>query len=91
MALDESGQKATFFCLDWIANFELIEDPCNSIVKIMRINPWIPACINASYTPGVDFSQYILNAISGLPVTKFNYTPKLSQVFWIRFIMVYKI
>lgn len=57
------------------ADFDLIEDPRDGIVKIMEINPRIPACIKASFNAGVDFVENIVNGSLGLPLTKYKYEP----------------
>ena len=43
------------------ADFDLIEDPRDGIIKIMEINPRVPACIKASIISGVDFVNSIVN------------------------------
>ncbi len=57
------------------ADFDLIEDPRDKIIKIMEINPRIPACIKASFHSGVDFVENIVNCSVGLPLTEFTYKP----------------
>jgi predicted ATP-grasp superfamily ATP-dependent carboligase len=57
------------------ADFDLIEDPRDGIVKIMEINPRIPACIKASLNAGVDFVENIANSSLGLPIKKYSFNP----------------
>lgn len=57
------------------ADFDLIEDPRDGIVKILEINPRIPACIKASFNSGVDFVENIVHASLNYPITKYTYTP----------------
>lgn len=49
--------------INWegFADFDLIEDPRDGIIKIMEINPRVPACIKASIISGVDFANLIVN------------------------------
>ncbi|WP_319502702.1 ATP-grasp domain-containing protein [uncultured Draconibacterium sp.] len=63
--------------INWegFADFDLIEDPRDNIIKIMEINPRIPACIKASYSAGVDFAENIVSTSLKLTPKKFNYTP----------------
>ncbi len=60
---------------DGFAEFDLIEDPRDKVIKIMEINPRIPACIKASFSSGVDFVENIVNGSLGLPATKYTYKP----------------
>lgn len=57
------------------ADFDLIEDPRDNVLKIMEINPRIPACIKVSFTSGVDFAENIVNSSLGLPMKKYNFKP----------------
>jgi len=63
--------------INWIgfADFDLIEDPRDGIIKIMEINPRIPACIRASFNAGVDFVENIIKVSSGSSPTKYKYLP----------------
>lgn len=63
--------------LKWegFADFDLIEDPRDHIVKIMEINPRIPACIKASSSSGVDFAENIVQGSLKWPITKYRYIP----------------
>jgi len=57
------------------ADFDLIEDPRDSIVKIMEINPRLPASIKASFNAGVDFVENIVNGSLNLPLIEHKYIP----------------
>lgn len=55
------------------ADFDLIEDPRNGLVKIMEINPRAPACIKASVVSGVDFPNAIVDLSLNKPVKTYIY------------------
>jgi predicted ATP-grasp superfamily ATP-dependent carboligase len=57
------------------ADFDLIEDPADEIVKIMEINPRVPACIKACFQADVDFAENIVSASLGKPLIKYDYRP----------------
>ncbi|MDC8001205.1 ATP-grasp domain-containing protein [Aequorivita todarodis] len=63
--------------LGWegFADFDLIEDPRNGIIKIMEINPRAPACIKASVISGVDFPNAIVDLSLHKPVKTYTYKP----------------
>ena len=63
--------------LKWegFADFDLIEDPKDGSVKIMEINPRVPACIKSSLESGVDFIENIVNCSLGFPGIKNTYKP----------------
>jgi len=50
-------------CISWegFADFDLIEDPRDGLIKIMEINPRVPACLKASVISGIDFPNAIVN------------------------------
>lgn len=56
-------------------DFDLIEDPRDGVVKIMEINPRIPATIKAAIISGVDFIENIVNGSLKRPVKKYQYVP----------------
>jgi predicted ATP-grasp superfamily ATP-dependent carboligase len=60
---------------DGFADFDLIEDPADGIIKIMEINPRVPACIKACFKANVDFADNILCASLGYPLIKYDYQP----------------
>ncbi len=57
------------------ADFDLIEDPRDGIIKIMEINPRIPACIKASFSTGIDFAENIVSSSLGNNAKKYIYKP----------------
>ncbi len=63
--------------INWIgfADFDLIEDPRNGVIKIMEINPRLPACIKSSYVSGVDFATIIANETLDIKNKTYKYTP----------------
>ena len=63
--------------INWIgfADFDLIEDTRDGVVKIMEINPRIPACIKASFNSGVDFVENIVSGTIGNQPRKYEYKP----------------
>jgi D-aspartate ligase len=63
--------------LDWegFIDFDLIEDPNDGIVKIMEINPRIPATIKASIISGVDFIENIVDGSLKHPIKTHKYLP----------------
>lgn len=63
--------------LGWegFADFDLIEDPRDGLIKIMEINPRLPACIKASVIAGVDFPVALAEHALNLPITRYDYTP----------------
>jgi predicted ATP-grasp superfamily ATP-dependent carboligase len=63
--------------IEWngFADFDLIEDPRDGSIKIMEINPRVPACIKASVVSGVDFPAAIVAQSLGNPIQNYSYTP----------------
>lgn len=63
--------------IGWIgfADFDLIEDPRDGVVKIMEINPRVPACIKSSLVSGVDFATIIADRTLNKPVKQYQYKP----------------
>lgn len=57
------------------ADFDLIEDPRNGIVKIMEINPRVPACVKSAIVSGVDFGALIADYTFGKDTQKYIYKP----------------
>lgn len=57
------------------ADFDLIEDPRDGVIKIMEINPRVPACIKASVISGVDFPKSIVDLSLDKPITNYIYVP----------------
>ena len=63
--------------IGWIgfADFDLIEDPRDEVIKIMELNPRIPACIKSAIESGADYATLIADASLGLPLVYSNYIP----------------
>ncbi|MCB0452933.1 MAG: ATP-grasp domain-containing protein [Aequorivita sp.] len=57
------------------ADFDLIEDPRDGSIKIMEINPRVPACIKSSVIAGVDFPKAIVELSLNQPITTYVYKP----------------
>lgn len=63
--------------IGWIgfADFDLIEDPRDGIIKIMEINPRIPACIKSAIKSGIDYADIIVESSMGREIKKYCYVP----------------
>lgn len=63
--------------INWegFADFDLIEDPIDGIIKIMEINPRVPACIKASVISGVDFPNSIVDISLNKEFKTYTYMP----------------
>lgn len=63
--------------IGWIgfADFDLIEDPNDGIIKIMEINPRIPACIKSAIESGIDYGNMIVDASLGKQLKVYDYKP----------------
>lgn len=57
------------------ADFDLITDPRDGSIKIMEINPRVPACIKASVVSGIDFPNAIVSLSLGRSVENYSYRP----------------
>ena len=64
-------------CLHWVgfADFDLIEDPRDGVVKIMEINPRIPACVKSAVRSGADYGSLITDLSLGKPISPISYQP----------------
>lgn len=49
--------------IDWLgfADFDLIEDPDDGKLKIMEINPRVPACVKTGIIAGINWAQILLD------------------------------
>lgn len=49
--------------IGWVgfADFDLIEDPDEGNLKVMELNPRVPACVKAAVVSGVDWPNIIVN------------------------------
>ena len=63
------------------ADFDVIEDPRDKSLKIMEINPRVPACIKSAIISGIDWGEIIVNDICHLPQKEYSYTPGKSLRF----------
>ena len=57
------------------ADFDLIEDPVDGVLKIMEINPRIPACIKSAIKSGMDYGVMIADVSLGKPLKEYTYKP----------------
>jgi D-aspartate ligase len=57
------------------ADFDMIEDPDDNVVKFMEMNPRIPACIRTAFVSGVDFAEIIIDHSLKNPIKKYQYIP----------------
>ncbi len=57
------------------ADFDLIEDPKDGVLKIMEINPRIPACIKSAIKSGIDYGNLIVDASLGKDLKEYCYNP----------------
>lgn len=79
--------------IEWkgFADFDLIEDPQDGVLKVMEINPRIPACIKSAVLSGMDYATMIADATLGKPVKEYHYKPgyKLRHIgldlLWFRY------
>ena len=66
--------------IKWIgfADFDLIEDPKDGIVKVMEINPRIPACVKSAVVSGIDYGSIIFDASLEKELAKYEYKQGIS-------------
>jgi len=57
------------------ADFDLIEDPDDGKLKIMEINPRVPACIQSAILSGMDYGVMIADVSLGKPLKEYIYKP----------------
>ena len=55
------------------ADFDIIEDPRDCSMKIMEINPRVPACIKGAIVAGVDWGEAIVNEVLNTPLSHYEY------------------
>lgn len=55
--------------IGWVgfADFDLIEDPRDGQLKVMELNPRVPACVKTVIVSGIDWPNIILNEYLGAP------------------------
>ena len=63
--------------IGWIgfADFDLIEDPKDQTLKIMEINPRVPACIKSAIKSGSDYARLYVDYALGRSVGKYISSP----------------
>ncbi|MDR1055990.1 MAG: ATP-grasp domain-containing protein [Prevotellaceae bacterium] len=63
--------------IKWIgfADFDSIEDPKDGVMKIMEINPRIPACIKSAIKSGIDYGLIIADYSLGYTPKEYKYIP----------------
>ena len=63
--------------INWLgfADFDLIEDPKDGVLKVMEINPRIPACIKSAILSGMDYGTMIADVSLGKPLKEYVYKP----------------
>ena len=63
--------------INWegFADFDLIEDPKDGVLKVMEINPRIPACIKSAILSGMDYGTMIADVSLGKPSKEYTYKP----------------
>lgn len=63
--------------IGWIgfADFDLIEDPRDNVIKIMELNPRVPACVKSAIESGADYATLIADASLNRPLSQFGYDP----------------
>ena len=79
--------------IEWkgFADFDLIEDPKDGVLKIMEINPRVPACVKSAIKSGVDYGKiyvdYALGKELKLSSSKAGYKLRHIgfEVLWFRF------
>ncbi len=57
------------------ADFDLIEDPKDGVLKIMEINPRVPACVKSSIKSGADFAKLYVDYALGNKTEKYISRP----------------
>lgn len=58
------------------ADFDTIEDPRDGVIKIMELNPRVPACVKSAILSGPDYATMIAKASLGYEIEKVHtYNP----------------
>ena len=75
--------SAVLDALKWegFADFDIMEEKETGDLKIIEINPRIPASIHGAYVSGVNFPEIIVRDILGLPIQSSLYSPGKSLRF----------
>lgn len=63
--------------LKWIgfADFDLIEDADDNLIKIMEINPRVPACLKSAIVSGIDWGEILVDCALDNPIKHYDYKP----------------
>lgn len=63
--------------LNWegFADFDLIEDKRDGVIKFMELNPRTPNCLKASVISGIDFPNAIVNLSLNKKLAEYKYIP----------------
>jgi D-aspartate ligase len=63
--------------LGWegFADFDLIEDPRDHVLKIMEINPRVPACLKSAMESGIDYGNIMADYALGNEIKDYKYNP----------------
>lgn len=63
--------------IGWVgfADFDLIEDPRDGNLKIMELNPRMPACVKAAVVSGIDWPTLIVEEYLNKPHKEFTFKP----------------
>ena len=57
------------------ADFDLIEDQRDGILKIMEINPRVPACLKSAVKSGIDYGNIMANYVLDKENPEYEYRP----------------
>lgn len=57
------------------ADFDLIEDPKDGVLKVMEINPRVPACVKSSIKSGADYANLYVDYALGRTTEKYTSKP----------------
>lgn len=60
--------------IHWVgfADFDLIEDPKDGVLKIMEINPRVPACVKSAVKAGADYAELYVDYALGKKTKKYS-------------------
>ena len=63
--------------LGWegFADFDMIEDPKDGIIKILELNPRVPACIKATSIAGIKYGPLLVHDALNKPLPDMKYNP----------------
>jgi predicted ATP-grasp superfamily ATP-dependent carboligase len=63
--------------LNWkgFADFDTLEDPKDGELKIMELNPRVPACVRTAIKSGIDWGNIIIDEYIGKEQKRYEYIP----------------